>query len=124
VLKLSAATDRDDALEEVENLLGDAFGELAGTMLALGIVFLLVQAAISFVPRPVRPLAQLAGLGGDGTGHARGRDLVPPDSDGLDVESSGAIRGVIARPGIREADHGSGAGVNRWEGRRELEGLQ
>jgi hypothetical protein len=60
---LSAATDRDAALEEVENLLGDASGELAGMMLALGIVFLLVQAAISFVPRPVRPLDQLAGLG-------------------------------------------------------------
>jgi hypothetical protein len=62
VLKLSAATDRDDALEEVQNHLGDAFGELAGMMVALGVVFLLVQAAIMFVPRPVRPLAQLAGV--------------------------------------------------------------
>jgi hypothetical protein len=60
---LSAATDRDAALEEVESLIGDAVGELAGMMLALGVVFLLVQAAITFVPRRMRPLAQLAGLG-------------------------------------------------------------
>jgi hypothetical protein len=62
VSRLLAATD-DDALAEVESLIGDAFGEVAGMMLALGIVFLLVQAAIRFVPRPARPLAQLAGLG-------------------------------------------------------------
>jgi hypothetical protein len=62
VPRLLAATD-DDALAEVESLIGDAFGEVAVMMLALGVVFLLVQAAIRFVPRPARPFAQLAGLG-------------------------------------------------------------
>jgi hypothetical protein len=62
-LRLLVAAAEADPMAEVNDAIAGAFGELIGMVAAMAVVVLLIQVALHFVPRPVRPLAQIAGVG-------------------------------------------------------------